>query len=310
MHQHEIEDSDRLFSHAKQQALDAAEHLSIETKSLQDMPFTSNDGAPIGEDESAAGSSGSATIPSPLPTDDELKDTNTGEDDNNITVEGDDSIGVTGEVSATTPSVPSLQHPHVAGVVDANDCWESTFISAFKLLPTDVIMPCIDNPYWSGNARMLRLIAVRQSEYDAAVAAGSDLAQELIVRQIFMSLRLGSLVTRFLVIVPNEILKIAGGPSDRVYWAVAGDNIVLNEIRLELKRANAKQQDETNWVQEQSAPMQEIAHDDGKSYGLAQAILDLMEEDIAGEDINVNEQNTKNTDPTIEEDLAGHSKKK
>ena len=100
-------------------------------------------------------------------------------------------IPETNKASATTPSVPLVQHPnlcadqllkaHANGVADANDCWESTFISAFKLLPTDVIMPCIDNAYWAGNARMLRLISTRQSEYDAAVAAGSDLAQDLIV---------------------------------------------------------------------------------------------------------------------------------
>ena len=148
---------------------------------------------------------------------------------------------------------------------------------------------------------MLRLISTRQREYDAAVAAGSDLAQDLIVQQIFMSLRLDSLSTRFLVIVPNVILKIAGCPFDRVYWAVAGDNIAMNEIRLELKRANAKQQEAKQRMQEEASLRHEIAEDDGKSYGLAQAILDLVEGGSAGGGDSEKEQGIRHSGQIIQE---------
>ena len=143
---------------------------------------------------------------------------------------------------------------------------------------------------------MLRLISTRQREYDAAVAAGSDLAQDLIVQQIFMSLRLDSLSTRFLVIVPNVILKF-----DRVYWAVAGDNIAMNEIRLELKRANAKQQEAKQRMQEEASLRHEIAEDDGKSYGLAQAILDLVEGGSAGGGDSEKEQGIRHSGQIIQE---------
>ena len=119
-----------------------------------------------------------------------------------------------------------------------------------------------------------------------------------------MSLRLDSLSTRFLVIVPNVILKIAGCPFDRVYWAAAGDNIAMNEIRLELKRANAKQQEAKQRMQEVASLRHEIAEDDGKSYGLAQAILDLMEGGIAGGENSEKEQGIRHSDPIIQEGVS------
>ena len=235
----------------------------------------------VGGESSIIGSRGSVKIPSSSPTDEEVDEH---EEIKMIGIANDMASQRQSflEAQVSNASFFDLQHldvqlknpilkAHASKLVDANDCWENFFISPFRLLPTDVIMPCIDCPDWAGNARMMKLISARQAEYNAAVTIGSDIARELIVQQIFISLRSGSSSARFLTSVPNAVLQLAGCPSGRIYWALAGDDTALNEIRLELMRASTKEQEK------QYFQRQEEQQEEPESFDLAGAILDLMD---------------------------------
>ena len=139
-------------------------------------------------------------------------------------------------------------------------------ISPANLRSFDVLIPLADSSFWEGNASVLDCIANRQVEYDDS----SLEVQDAIVHQVLDSFRCFSInqpsadvsselsgnERRFLIKVDHDSLLAGGISPEEECWVEAGEEVVINEIRLAFAKG---------------------ARSEDSDFGLAEAVMALVD---------------------------------